>query len=102
VTREVAPDRPGIVQSVDSRAVGIAIIEMGGGRARPEDKIDHGVGYSRLAEVGAPVGGDDAPLGVVHARTEAHADRAAAALRAAYAIGDATPRERPVVIERVG
>jgi len=102
VTREVAPDRPGIVQSVDSRAVGIAIIEMGGGRARPEDKIDHGVGYTRLAADGVPVGGDDAPLGIVHARTVAHADRAVAALRAAYTVGDATPPERPVVIERVG
>ncbi len=102
VTREVAPSRPGIVQSVDSRAVGIAIIEMGGGRARPDDRIDHGVGYTRLAPDGAPVGGDDAPLGLVHARTEDHADKAAAALRAAYTIGDATPPERPVVIERVG
>jgi thymidine phosphorylase len=102
VTRAVAPDRTGIVQSVDSRAVGIAIIEMGGGRARPDDKIDHGVGYTRLAEVGTPVGGDDAPLGIVHARTETHADKAAAALRTAYRIGDAAPPDQPVVIERVG
>jgi thymidine phosphorylase len=102
VTRAIPPGRPGIVQSVDSRAVGIAIIEMGGGRARPEDRIDHGVGYTRLAAIGTPVGGEDAPLGIVHARTEAHADQAVAALRAAYVVGDAPPPERPVVIERVG
>jgi thymidine phosphorylase len=102
VTREVAPDEPGFVQAVDSRAVGIAVIELGGGRARAEDRIDHSVGYTRLAEVGAPVGGEDAPLGIVHARTEAHAERAAAALRAAYAVGDSAPPDRPVVIERVG
>ena len=102
VTRQVLAERPGIVESVDSRAVGIAIIEMGGGRARAEDRIDHGVGYTRLAPVGARVGGDDAPLGIVHARTEAHAERAVAALRAAYRIGDEAPAERPVVIERVG
>jgi thymidine phosphorylase len=102
VTRAVPPERPGIVQSVDSRAVGIAIIEMGGGRARPEDRIDHGVGYTRLAAVGSAVGGEDAPLGIVHARTDSHAEKAAAALRAAYTVGDAPPPERPVVIERVG
>jgi len=102
VTRAVAPERAGTVESVDSRAVGIAIIEMGGGRARPEDRIDHGVGYTRLAGVGSAVGGEDAPLGIVHARTEAHADRAVAALRAAYVVGDAPPPDRPVVIERVG
>ena len=102
VTRPVLAERPGIVESVDSRAVGIAIIEMGGGRARAEDRIDHGVGYSRLAPIGARVGGDDAPLGIVHARNDAHAERAIAALRAAYRIGDAPPPERPVVVERVG
>ena len=78
------------------------MIELGGGRARAEDKIDHGVGFTRLAAIGARVGGDDAPLGIVHARTDAHAERAIAALRAAYRIGDTTPPERPVVIERVG
>ena len=102
VTRAVLPERPGFVTSVDSRAIGIAVIELGGGRARPEDRIDHGVGYTRLAAVGAPVGGEDAPLGLVHARSEAHAEKAAAALRSAYAVGDAAPPQRPVVIERVG
>jgi thymidine phosphorylase len=102
VTRPALPERPGMVQSVDSRAVGIAVIELGGGRARPEDRIDHSVGFTRLAAIGARVGGDDAPLGLVHARTEAHAEKAAAALRAAYRIGDAVPPDRPVVIERVG
>jgi thymidine phosphorylase len=102
VTREVLPDRPGLVTAVDSRAIGIAVIELGGGRARPEDRIDHGVGFTRLASVGARVGGEDGPLGVVHARSETHAERAVAALRAAYAVGDVAPPERPVVVERVG
>lgn len=102
VTRAAVPEGAGIVEAVDSRAVGIAVIELGGGRARAEDRIDHSVGFTRLAPVGARVGGGDAPLGLVHARTEAHAEKAAAALRAAYTIGDAPPPNRPVVIERVG
>ncbi|MCB1499461.1 MAG: thymidine phosphorylase [Bauldia sp.] len=102
VERAVLPERNGIVQSVDSRAVGIAVIELGGGRARPQDSIDHGVGLSRLAGVGAAVGGEDAPLGIVHARSAAEADKAAAALRAAYVVDDSAPPGRPVVIERIG
>jgi thymidine phosphorylase len=102
VVRDVVAERPGIVRAVDSRAVGIAVIELGGGRARAQDKIDHSVGFTRLAEIGTPVGGSDAPLGVVHARTEAHAEKAAAALRAAYTLGDEKPRETPVVFERIG
>jgi len=102
IVRDVFPTRQGIVAAVDSRAVGIAVIELGGGRARAEDKIDHSVGFTRLAAVGTPVGDGDAPLATVHARTEAHAEKAAAALRAAYKLGDAVPEETPVVFERIG
>ncbi len=102
VIRDVFPDGDGIVEAVDSRAVGIAVIELGGGRARPEDRIDHSVGFTRLAAVGAPVGRGDAPLATVHARTEAHAEKAADALRAAYKLGNAVPEETPVVLERIG
>ncbi len=102
VIRDVFPAEDGIVEAVDSRAVGIAVIELGGGRARPEDKIDHSVGFTRLAAIGTPVGAGDAPLAVVHARTEAHAEKAAAALRAAYKLGHAIPEETPVVFERIG
>jgi thymidine phosphorylase len=102
VSRPVPPERPGIVQSVDARAIGIAVVELGGGRAHADDRIDHGVGFTGLAAIGARVGGGDAPLGLVHARTEAHAERAVAALRAAYRVGDTAPPERPVVVARVG
>ena len=87
IIRAVMPDRPGIVQSIDTRAVGIAVLEMGGGRSKPTDAIDHAVGFSRLAGDGSAVGGADAPLGLVHARNEAMADKAAASLKAAYRVG---------------
>ena len=102
IVLEVFPEDEGVVGGVDSRSVGIAVIEMGGGRARPEDRIDHSVGFTRLATVGARVGRNEAPLGLVHARTEAHAEKAAGALRAAYVVGDAIPEETPEVYERIG
>jgi thymidine phosphorylase len=102
IVRAVMPARPGIVQSIDTRAVGIAVLEMGGGRSKPTDAIDHAVGFSRLAGDGAAVGAADAPLGLVHARSEAMADRAAASLRAAYRVGDGAPPARPNIYERIG
>jgi thymidine phosphorylase len=101
VIREVAPERPGIVRAVDTRAVGIAVVELGGGRRRAEDAIDPAVGFTRLAPVGAAVG-PEVPLGLVHARTESAADHAASWLRRAYRVGDAAPPSRPVVHERIG
>jgi thymidine phosphorylase len=98
----VAAEKAGIVTAIDTRAAGIAVIELGGGRAKADDRIDHAVGFTRLAGLGTRVGGADAPLGLVHARSDAAADRAAAALRAAYRVGDAPPPAGTNIYERIG
>ncbi len=99
VVRAVHPDRPGAVASVDTRSIGVAVVSLGGGRARAADAIDPAVGFSALAGLGDRVDGER-PLGIVHAASEAAAEAAAAALRAAYRIGEAGVRGPPV-IERV-
>ena len=95
------PDRPGIVQRIDTRAVGMVVVALGGGRTRPQDAIDPAVGLTRLAEPGEAVG-PGRPIGEVHARSEAEAERAAQALRSAYIIGDEPVAPRPPVLERLG
>jgi thymidine phosphorylase len=101
LTRPAASERAGVVAAIDTRAVGIAVVELGGGRMRAEDAIDHSVGFTRLAGLGSAVG-PDAPLALVHARDEAAAARAEASLRAAYTVGDTVPMPTPVVYERIG
>jgi len=88
VIRAVSAPEPGIVVAVDARAIGVAIIELGGGRARETDVIDHSVGLTEVAAVGERVGPGARPLAVVHARDEAGFARAAEALRRSYALGD--------------
>ncbi|MDP4004606.1 thymidine phosphorylase [Methylobacterium sp. NEAU K] len=87
----------GTVAGIDTRAIGLAVIGLGGGRIRPEDAVDPRVGFTDLAGPGDSAG----LLGIVHAADEAAADRAEAALRAAYCMGEA-PAIRPAIIERVG
>ena len=91
VIRDVHADETGMVQSIETRAIGVAVVEMGGGRKRASDTIDYSVGFSNLAGIGDAIDGAR-PLALVHARDEASADRAAAALRAAYRIGTGTPK----------
>lgn len=98
--RRVVPAVPGYVAAVDTRALGMAVVALGGGRTRPQDGIDHAVGLAELVGPGDAVG-PDRPLAVVHARTEDAADRAVAAVRAAYAIGSAPPAAGPILIERI-
>jgi thymidine phosphorylase len=100
VTRPVAPERPGYVVGVDARAVGLVVTALGGNRRREDDQIDHSVGLSRIAPVGAEVG-PDRPLALVHARGDASADEAARALLNAVHVGSEPPPERPVVLGRV-
>jgi thymidine phosphorylase len=100
-TREVHPTEPGAVERVDVRAVGLAVVALGGGRARESDPVDHAVGLTDIAAPGERVGPGERPLAIVHAADEAAAERAAAALREAFTVGDAPPREPPVVLEAI-
>ena len=101
IRREVFPASDSVVAGVDARAVGVAIVAIGGGRAAPEDLIDHAVGLTDVAAIGETVGPDTRPLAVIHARDEAQADRAEAMLRDAYTLGDAAPESTPLVARRV-
>jgi thymidine phosphorylase len=95
-----APARSGFVEAIDARAIGMAVVALGGGRSRAADAIDPAVGFTRLAGLGAEVSAD-APLALVHARDDAQARAAAAQLAAAYRIGDARPILRDPVVERI-
>jgi thymidine phosphorylase len=85
VVIDVVPDRAGVVTAIDTRAVGLAVVGLGGGRTRPQDPIDPVVGFTSLAELGETVG-PDRPLCTVHARDAWAAEAAAASVRAAYAV----------------
>jgi thymidine phosphorylase len=99
VVRAVEPARSGVVAAVDVRAVGMAVVGLGGGRARETDPVDHSVGFTEVAALGERVGPGDRPLAVVHARDEASADRAAGALRDAFTLGDVAGQPVPIVLE---
>jgi thymidine phosphorylase len=100
VVIDVLPDREGTVSRIDTRAVGLAVVSLGGGRTRPQDPVDHAVGLTSLAGVGDEVG-LSRPLAVVHARTSAAADQAAAEVRAAYRIGGRAAALHEPILDRV-
>ena len=59
------------ISAIDTRAIGIGIVEIGGGRARPADAIDHAVGLTHAAQIGEEVGQGARPLATIHAKDEA-------------------------------
>jgi thymidine phosphorylase len=101
VMRPVEATIAGTVQDILSRNIGVAVVALGGGRTRPQDPVDHAVGFSELAGIGERVDGAR-PLGIVHARTEAAAEAAIRALRHAYTVGDGPVHRAPIVLDRIG
>ena len=79
------------VGAVDTRAVGLATVALGGGRTRPDQSVDHSVGFSEVAGPGTYVCAGQ-PLALVHARTQADAAEAVAALRSACELTAGPPR----------
>jgi thymidine phosphorylase len=88
----------GIVCAVDTRAVGNAIIELGGGRRQVGEALDLSVGFSRVASVGTKLD-ENTPLAVIHADSEDDAAVAERNLLAAISVGQEAPADRPVVCE---
>jgi thymidine phosphorylase len=100
VEHAVVVERNGFVTDISTREIGLAVVALGGGRTKPEDAVDSTVGITRLLPVGAETRRGE-PLALVHARTRDDAERAAAAIRDAYTIGEAKPPLQKTVIRRV-
>ena len=94
VERAVYAD--GVLATVDTRAVGNAVIELGGGRRKVGEDLDLSVGFTRFAATGTTLD-TDTPRAVVHAATERDADRAEEQLRAACTVSTDGAADRPVI-----
>jgi thymidine phosphorylase len=97
---EISADRAGFVAAIDARRLGLAVVELGGGRRRASDRIDHSVGLEGLLGIGSAVD-PETSLARIHAADEAALARAAARVRAAYVVADAPPDEPVLFHHRV-
>ena len=97
VVREVVAPTAGFVRAIRAREVAAVAMELGAGRKRKEDPVDHAVGVVCRAKRGDRVEAGE-PLAEIHARDEASAAPAETALLSAYGIGEA-PEARPLVLD---
>lgn len=101
VLREIAAPRSGFVAAIDGRAVGGAVIDLGGGRRKAGDRVNPAVGFDEIIPLGAAVRRGD-PIARAHAASSGAAERAAAAYLAACRIEDSPPELAEPVLGRVG
>ncbi|WAM45185.1 thymidine phosphorylase [Edwardsiella piscicida] len=98
--KPVFAEQAGIITAMDTRALGMSVVGLGGGRRQASDSIDYSVGLTEMVRLGDSVDGQR-PLAVVHARDEASWKQAAEAVRAAVTLGERAPEPTPVVYRRI-
>lgn len=100
VIQEIPAPRDGYVTAIDGEALGLVVVELGGGRQVESDEIDPAVGLSDILRLGDRVSKGD-PIAVVHATREDTARLAADDVLAAITISDAPGIVPPLVHERI-
>jgi thymidine phosphorylase len=88
VVRPLAASSDGGIEYMDTHAIGLSIVSLGGGRKSVEDTLDHRVGLSDFCLVGDTVNKGD-PLVTIHAADETAWQSAAESLTQAIVIGRA-------------
>ena len=95
----IKAESSGFLNAVDTLALGNTVSQIGGGRVKADDKVDHKVGFSAEIKLGDAVNAGD-EIGVLYCRDSGGSAEAAAKILNAYSIADAnnTP---PQLIQKI-
>ncbi|HEQ1859219.1 TPA: thymidine phosphorylase [Providencia alcalifaciens] len=100
LSKAVYAPQAGIITQMDTRALGMSVVTLGGGRRKASDPIDYSVGLSDIAALGSKVD-TQTPLAIIHANSEKSWEEAAKEVRAAMIIGDKAPEATPMVYRQI-
>ncbi len=96
----VPAPRSGYLAAVNAAEIGIAVMELGGGREKKGDPIDHSAGVIVHYKVGDLVQ-KDTPLLTIHTNDEQKLVAARERLLAAHTLGDTPVQRLPLFYRRV-
>ena len=88
------------IAEMDVRAIGNVVVELGGGRKRAQDPVDHGVGLSAIKGIGDTIAEGEAVL-MIHANSQADVDKAVTQLDRAITFSESVTTPPSVILECV-
>ncbi|MCL4111400.1 UNVERIFIED_CONTAM: hypothetical protein GTU68_032308, partial [Idotea baltica] len=94
---DVVASRAGWVKSINTKRLGYTIIDLGGGRRKLDDTIDHSVGVEVLVKVGDKIEAKQ-PIARVFSK---HAEQAIEAVSNAIVVGDTANDALTLIHERI-
>ncbi|WP_390405993.1 thymidine phosphorylase [Lacticaseibacillus jixiensis] len=91
----IKAQQAGFVSAIDTKALGVAVMQLGGGRAKQDDVLDHTAGLVLHKKLGTPVAVGET-LAVAYASA---LDPAAVSqlVQAAFTISDTQPKALPLI-----
>lgn len=100
VVAPVLAGHSGYIHSMDTRALGMAVCVLGGGRRVASDTLDYRVGLTQFVELGQHVQ-QGQPLAFIHAADQAGWDDAAQRVTAAITLQEAPPAKQPLIYQTI-
>jgi len=99
-TISIKAGKEGVVTAVDTLAIGNAVSEIGGGRVKADETIDHAVGFASDIKIGDRIdaGGE---LGRLYVRNEEQASSVSPRFVSAYSVDACLDIKRPDLIRNV-
>lgn len=91
VVKPVFMPESGYLSSMDTRAIGMAVVDLGGGRKRASDVLDYSVGLNQIAQLGQKLDAKT-PVCFVHANSEDAFSRAASRIQSAIQLTEVEPK----------
>jgi len=96
VILDVKANQHGYIAQMDTRAVGMSVVGLGGGRTAPKQQVDHTVGFDRILPLGVQVNRGEV-IARVHAKDEDSANRAIEQFNSALSYAEDSPELPPVI-----
>ncbi len=93
---EIRAPHAGYVSAIDTLSIGNALSEIGGGRIKASDEVDHAIGYECVALLGDRIAEGDV-LGILYSRDKRRAAPASSKMARAYLIDDAAAKSPPLI-----
>jgi len=97
---DILADSDGYVTAIDTLAIGNAMCELGGGRTKAEDNVDHAVGFMSDVKIGTEIK-SGAPIGTVVCRNEDQFNSVQDRFRSAYAVSESKPADLALILETI-
>lgn len=98
IVEVVNASRSGTISHVNARSVGEAAVELGAGRAKKSDAVDHAVGFLIHKKVGDAVKAGE-PLFTIHANIAERLEQARKTVLSAFQISDESVPPLPLFYE---